>query len=596
VTLEALLTLTVVIGVIVALIRGRFPPSVTVLGGVVVLLATGVIDSASAFAGFSNPAPLTVAALFVLARAVQITGAADRILAAAFPRRSADGSNERMSLARIIAPSAAASAFLNNTPIVAIVAPRVLVWSRQTGRSASRFLMPLSFASLLGGLITLIGTSTNLVVSGLLVEAGMAPIGLFEPARLGIPVAVVGVLFLVVASPRLLPTRRAPSETFDQEGARRFTIEMVVTPGGPLAGKTVTDAGLRALQGVYLVELERQGYALGPVGPDERLEGDDHLVFAGNVDRVVDLQGIAGLQPAEIRHFSAVGDGPDRRLFEAVVGDGSALVGHTLQEVEFRTRFEAAVLAIHRSGERLTDKLGDIRLRPGDVLLVLARRGFRARWNGHRDFVAVARLSGDPILRSERAWVVQVLVAAVLLLAGTGLVDILVAALVAAIVIVAVGVLSVDEARSAVDLDVIVLIAASFGLGAAMQDSGLAETLAVAVSGVLAPLGDRGLIAGLVLATMLLTAAISNNAAAVLMFPLAIGAAQSLGLDARPFAIAVMLGASTDFLTPIGYQTNTMVYGMGGYRFTDFARLGFPLTVLTLAISTVVIPWAWPLR
>jgi di/tricarboxylate transporter len=316
---------------------------------------------------------------------------------------------------------------------------------------------------------------------------------------------------------------------------------------------------------------------------------------SGDVDRVVDLQAIEGLRPAESRHFSVVADGPDRRLFEAVVAEGSFLVGHTLREVEFRTRFEAAVLAIHRSGERLSAKLGDVRLRPGDVLLVLAHRGFRSRWNGRRDFLAVARLSGDPAPRRKQARVVQLLVAAVLLLAGTGVIDILVAALVAAIVVVAVGVLSVDEARAAVDLDVIVLIAASFGLGAAVQSSGLARTFADATAGALGTFGARGLIAGVIVATMLLTSTISNNAAAVLMFPLAISTAQTLGFDPRPFAVAVMLGASTDFLTPIGYQTNTMVFGIGGYRFTDFTRLGLPLSVLTVVVGTTVIPWAWPL-
>jgi di/tricarboxylate transporter len=279
VSAEALLTLAVVSGVVITLVRGRHAPSLSVLGGVVVLLASGVIDAPAAFAGFSNPAPITVAALFVLARAVQVTGAADRLLGAAFPRRVSDGSDERRSLARIIAPSATASAFLNNTPIVAIVAPRVLVWSRQTGRSASRFLLPLSYATILGGLVTLVGTSTNLVVSGLMVDAGMPPIGVFEPARLGVPVAVAGLLYLVAASPRLLPDRQAPNQRLDEEEARRFTIEMVVSPGGPLAGKTVADAGLRALQGVYLVELERDARALGPVGPEERLQDDDHLVF-----------------------------------------------------------------------------------------------------------------------------------------------------------------------------------------------------------------------------------------------------------------------------------------------------------------------------
>ena len=594
-SVDALLTAGVVLAVLVALVRDLAPPAVAMLAGVTVLLVGGVIDASQAFAGFSNPAPITVGALFVVARAVEVTGAADRLTRRALARTPPAGRRgERRELARLLTPSAALSALFNNTPIVALLAPRVSSWARQTGRSSSRYLLPLSYATILGGLITLIGTSTNLVVSGLLAQQGMAPIGLFEPARVGLPLAAGGLLLLVAVSPRLLPTRRTPSDDVAGD-ARDYTIEVVVEPLGELVGKTVADAGLRALQGVYLVELERDGVTISPVGPDERLQGDDHLVFAGNVERVVDLQRIAGLRSAEQRHFSLLNERPDGRLFEAVIAEGSQLVGRTLEEIGFRAEYDAAVIAIHRAGERAPGKLGAVRLRAGDVLVVLARRGFRRRWRGARDFLLVAPVDGSGAPRSSRAWVVQLLMVGLLVTAGTGMLDILVASLLAAVGLVLFGVLSADEARDAVDLDVLVLIAASFGLGAAVQASGLATTVADAITAVLGDAGGVGLLAGVLVATMALTGLVSNNAAAVLMFPIALAVAVGAGLEPRPFVIAVMVGASTDFLTPIGYQTNTMVYGMGGYRFSDFARLGFPLTILTVVVAITVIPRVWPL-
>jgi di/tricarboxylate transporter len=594
VTVEAWFTLVVVCATIGLLATERIPPPVAVLGAVVVLLLAGVVEDDQAFTGFSNPAPISVAALYVLSAAAEKTGLLERITARILGSSGQSALGERSALARITLPTALTSAFLNNTPIVAMVAPGVLAWTRRTGRSASRYLMPISFAAILGGLLTLIGTSTNLVVSGLLEASGARPMGLFEIGKVGLPVAVGGLTMVMLFGPRLLANRRAPSEEVGQD-EREFIVEMSVARKSPLIGRSVGDAGLRNLQGVYLVEIERAGRRMSAVGPDEVLVAGDRLTFAGNVGRVMDLQRMPGLVSADEKHFQGEGSGIQRRLYEAVIAEGSPLVGSTLKGVEFRSTYGAAVLAIHRAGQRIPEKLGEVVLRAGDVLLILAATGWRRRWLEHRDFLVVAGLGGDPPPSREKTGVVAGVILALLTLVGTGVLDILEGSLLSAVALVLLRVLSPTEARNAVDLNVIVVIAASFGVGEAISASGLADEIARRVIDPLGGLGDLGLLAGVLLATMMLTELITNNAAAVLMFPIAAAAATQAGLDVRPFAFAVALGASASFLTPIGYQTNTMVYGMGGYRFGDFTRMGFPLSAVAIVVGLTVIPRAWPL-
>jgi di/tricarboxylate transporter len=367
---------------------------------------------------------------------------------------------------------------------------------------------------------------------------------------------------------------------------------MVVQTGGTLDGATVGAAGLRSLQGVFLVEIERHGRRLAPVSPEETLEGDDRLVFAGDIGRVVDLQSRDGLSPAAEGHFTTTSAG--RRFFEAVVGSG--LVGQNLREADFRNRYGAAVFAIHRAGERLTGKLGDIHLRTGDILMLVADSGFGRRWRDHDGLLLVSQYGGPVPIRREKALLVQVAAGALIVVAATNLLDLTQAALVAAVAIVAGGVLSVREAREAVDFNTVMLVALSFGLGSAVDASGLDEVLALGLVDALSGLGDIGILLGILLATLLATELLSNNAAAILLFPVAAEASRASGVDFRALAVAILIGASCSFLTPIGYQTNTLVYGMGGYRFGDFTRMGAPLTLITILVATLAIPVFFPLR
>ena len=592
---EAWFTLAVVVGVVTLLATERVAPPVAVMAAVIALLVAGIVDPAQAFSGFSNPAPITVAALYVLAAGVEKTGALERLTFRILGAGGNEDLSDRSVLARVLVPTALSSAFLNNTPIVAMVAPNLVAWARRAGRSPSPFLIPISFAAILGGVLTLIGTSTNLVVSGLLAESGSEPLGLFEITRVSLPLTVLGIALLIAVAPKLLPRRQAPSEAI-REGSREFSVEMVVEMDGPLDGKSVSDAGLRNLEGVYLVALDRHGRMLAPVGPDEALVGGDRLTFAGNVARMLDLQRLPGLTSAEQAHFPADSGARGRRFFEAVVAEGSPLANSTMKDVGFRARYGGAVMAVHRAGERLPGKLGGIELRPGDVLIVLASDDFRTRWKEERDFLVVAPLDGEPPPRREKSPVVGVVTVLLFVTVGFGLIDILEASLLAAMALVGLRVLTPFEARQSIDLNVIVVIAGSFGIGAAMSASGLATEIADVLIGAFGSFGDLGLIIGILIATVILTELITNNAAAVLMFPIALAAAEQAGIDTHAVAIAVAIGASSSFLSPIGYQTNTMVYGMGGYRFSDFARVGAPLTVLMLVVAVIFIPLSWPLR
>jgi len=591
VILDAWLTLGVVVTAVAVMATDRAPASYVVMAATTVLLVAGVIDTGQAFQGFSNPAPIAVAALYVVAAGAAKTGLVDRLPALL----GSGASGARVQMARLLVPTAVASAFLNNTPIVAMVAPSVLSWAQRTRRSPSKWLMPVSFASILGGLLTLIGTSTNLVVSGLLEASGAAPLGLFEIGLVGLPVAGAGLAFLVLAGPALLPDRRSAVQDVDEDG-RKFTVEMLVSAESPLVGQTIDEGGLRHLDGVFLVELERRGRRLTPVTPSELLEAGDRLTFAGNIGRVLYLQRIPGLVSAEERHFPDGGDRVQRRFFEAVIAEGSSLAGSTLKEVGFRARYGAAVVAIRRAGARIALKLGDITLRPGDLLVVLAHEDFQRLARRPRDFIVVAPLGDDPPPRRKKQGLVALVMAGLMVALGTQVLDVVQASLLAAVALVALRVLTPAEARFAVDLNVVVVIGASFGLGAAIAQSGLADQIALVFIRPLAMLGDTTLLLGILIGTMCLTELITNNAAAVLMFPIATAAAAQAGLDPRGFAIAVALGASASFLSPIGYQTNTMVYAMGGYRFTDFTRLGLPLTILVVVVAGLVLPVAWPLR
>ena len=590
-TADAWVTLAVVIVVIVLLVRDRFNPPLVMGGAVLTLYLAGVVDQGQVLGGFANESLAVVAALYVLAGAADVTGAFEGATSRLLGRGAQVQPHRE--LLRTCAPSAAASAFIANTPLVAMLAPRVIRWCRRTGRSPSHYLMPLSYAIMLGGSTTMIGTSANLFVNDLIDKAGLGRLSLFSVTGIGLPLAIGGLALIVVLGPRLLPERPTPGDSLAGT-EREFTVEMTIPQNSELAGATVAEAGLRNLEGVFLVEVERRDRVIAAIGPDELLAVGDRLVFVGNLSRVLDLQRMSGLVSSEARHFDHLARNPQRQFVEAVLGAGSPLVGSSLKASGFRRRYGSAVVAIHRSSEQLKGKLGEVRLRAGDVLLVLAGPDFSERFQQHRDFAIVAPLNWDRPIRREHAGVVELSIVALVIVAGTGLLSLLQVSLLIAFGLVVARIVTLEDARRSIDLNVLVLMATSFALGHAVESSGLAHELAHTVVGAAAPLGDYGLLAAVLAATMLVTEVISHTAAAALMFPIAIAIAEQVGLNALPFAVVVLFGATQSFLTPIGYQTNTIVWAMGGYRYTDFVRLGAPLTVLLLIATPLLVPVFFP--
>ena len=581
-TPDAWITVAVLVAAFAMLAMDRLAPSAIVLAAAVVLLLTNVITTEQALSGFSNPAPITVAALYVLARAAEKTS----LLTPLAARLLGDG-RTRVDLLRLLGPTAAASALLNNTPLVAMLTPDIVALSQRRNLSASRFLMPLSFAAILGGTITVLGTSTNLVVSGLLETAGGAQLGLFEITPIGLPAAIVGLFVLVVFAWRLVPDRATMQEQA-VEDAREFVVTMDVEAGGPLDGQAVGDTDLLGRRNVFLAEVVRDNHVFSPVDLDLVLAGGDQLVFAGEVREVAGLYRLPGLSSPVHHHLDAVSQ-PTHGLHLAVVGRSSPLAGHTLADVGFLQRYQAVVMAIHRDGHRVTEPSREVRFRVGDTLLVVADDTFRANWSERRDFLLIAPLDADPPHMTARAPFVAAIAVAMVATAALGWVSILEASLVAAGALVATRTLTANEVRDAIDFDVIILIASSFALGAAVEVTGLAELLSDGVIGVFDGFGTAGVVFGLLMAVTLLTELVTNNAAVVVVFPIAMAVAAQTGLDARLVAMAIAVAASCSFLTPIGYQTNTIVYGPGGYRFFDYARVGLPLNLSVIAVVTAIV-------
>ena len=576
---EAWLTLAVVAVAVVVLTRDLISPAVAFTAAVVVLLVAGVVTPEEAFQGFSNPAPITVAALYVLARAVEKSGALQPILRATLGQ----GRNVRMALARLTVPVAAASAFLNNTPIVAMLAPQVEEWADQRGDSASRYLMPLSFAAILGGMTTLIGTSTNLVVSGLLVAEGHDPFTMFELTRIALPIAVVGLAINVLAAPRLLPDRLPPRQEA-RSGGRSFSVRMIVEPGGPLDGVSVARVQEALPDTARIVYFERDGEGAGQIAPDKVLKGGDFLTLIGDTDAVLDLHEVSGLASSQQPHLPYEFRSARHAYFEAVIAPESPLVGRSLVDVRFLARYQATVVAIHRAGEPVHGRLAREPLKPGDTLLVIADRGFAERWRDRNDFLLVSRLGAAAPPLTRQAGVVVAIGAAIVLGAGLGVLPILHLSLLGALVLVLFGILTPNQAKDAIDFDVIVVIGAAFGLAAAVESSGLGGGAANLVAGTLGGFGPQGAMAGIIVSTIALSSIVTNNAAAALVLPIAISTAAGFGIEPRAAAVAVALSASASFMTPIAYQTNLMVYGPGGYRFGDYARLGTPLTLVVIVV------------
>ena len=601
---DAWLTGAVVIGVVGALMADVGRPDLVLLSGLSVLLVSGVVSPDQAFAGFSNAAVLTVGALYVVAGGVQHTDALstlDRVL-------FADTTRLGPVLARFMVPTSVLSGLLNNTPIVAMLTPRLQEWADAQNIPASKLMIPLSYAAITGGMMTLIGTSTNLIVAGLMEAEGYEPLSLFDVTWVGVPAALVVIAYFVLGGHRLLPDRGASAPAAEQQLGQNM-FEVTVTAPSPVVGQTVAEAGLRDLGDAYLTHV-RRGEEMVQGRPDRSLEQGDVLAFNGSLaarERLLARPGLTRTLP----HPDGAHDDPARYetlpLYEAVIAESSNLVGTTLGEANFREQYQGVVLGIQRQDEPVTSPVGSTELQAGDLLIVEAPDDFEERWSSgsREEFYLVAPRNGqarqaaategddEGADRSGRAPIALGLTGAMVLAAATGLAPIVTAAFLAALLMILAGCIRVAEAQRALNVQVLVVIAAALGIGKAIETTGLATAAAQGVLSVAEPFGPVVVLVALYLLTNLLTEIITNNAAAVLMLPIAMAAASSLGAPPVAFGVLVAVAASASFLTPIGYQTNLMVMAPGGYRFSDYARVGWPVTLLVMGTSVGIISLVW---
>lgn len=584
---QAGFTLFVLGGVLASLVFTAVGPDLALIGGLIVLMLAGILSPAEMVRGLSNEGLVTVAVLYVVSAGMRETGAIDLIAMRVLGRPKTTAA----AIVRLLIPVTAISAFVNNTPLVAMLIPVVNDWAKRQQIAASKLMIPLSYAAILGGTCSLIGTSTNLVVDGLFIKSQGYGLPMFEISKVGIPAAIVGCAFIMLTSRWLLPDRRPAISHSDDP--RSYTAEMLVAPDSPLVGKSIEDAGLRHLPGVYLAEIDRDGHVLPAVSPQERLRENDRLVFVGIVESVVDLQKTRGLVPATDQVFKLESPRDVRCLIEAVVSNTCPLVGKTIRDGNFRTVYNAVVVAVARNGERINKKIGDVVLWPGDTLLVEAHPSFVDQQRNSRDFFLVSQLENSNPLRHERAFLALGIMAAMVTLASTGLLTMLQAAFLAAAAMLITRCCTAAVARRTIDWPILLAIGASFAFGDALQNTGAAKALADGMIG--AAQGKPVVALGMFyLVTLILTELITNNAAAALMFPLGLATAANMNVNAMPFVIATMMAASAGFATPIGYQTNLMVYGPGGYRFNDYVKIGVPLDILIMIVTVVLSPFIWP--
>ena len=559
------------------------PVDVTALGLLSALLVTGLLKPASAFAGFGSDTVLTLAGLFILTRVLLRAGVIEWI-GAALARRAGNATGL---LRALLGTVAGVSAFTSNTATTAVFLPVVAGVSRRAGLPVSRALMPLAFASILGGTVTLIGTSTNLVVSGALPATGLKPLGFFELAWVGLPTALVGLLYLFFVAPRLLPAREAQLE----DSLRAYLADLTVSALSPLAGQTLRETGLGRDHGLTVVAVRRGAETVYAPGPDFRVQAGDTLAVEGPTERILtgkNTLGVVSKNEQRLQDERAVAAGAVR-LVEAVVMPGSPLLGRTLKEARFRERYGVSVLALHRR-QKTVQRMAEMRVRVGDVLLV---QGDAGRIESLGDHLVVM---GDLTERQSdlrRAPAALLLFVGAVVLGGLGVLPLAVAVVIAVALSLALRLISPEEAYGAVEWPVIVLVACMLAFGTAFESTGAARVLTGQLSGLLEPLGPVGLLAALFAVTVALTQPMSNQAAALVMLPLAIGTAKTLGYDPRPFVIGITLAASNSFITPLE-PSCMLVYGPGRYTFMDFVKVGSGLTLVTFLVSMLIIPRVWP--
>lgn len=563
----------------------------TVFSFLVLFLLSGVISTEQALSGFSNVGMLTVLFLFIVAGAIQKHGIIENFV----NRILRDSKSPRKSMFKLLAPVAFASGFLNNTPIVVTLTPIIKGWCQKNDISPSKFLVPLSYMTILGGTVTLIGTSTTLIVHGLLIQAGMEGFSFFQLSVVGIPITILGLIYILSVGYSLLPNNLGAKEQIREE-VKEFLAEAVIGKEYEYIGAHVIDAAAKSFKNVYIIEIIRGDERIFPVTPTTLIKEGDQLLFSGTLNTIADVQKQKGVNVNTGTDDTLESlNNDDNHLVEAVVSHQSSMVSHSLKSSVFRNKYNAGVIAVHRNNERIKSRVGDIIMKPGDTLLMLCGENFLREHLHSSDFYVVTSVTPPQSLKQSRVkgWIAITLLLAMVSSVTFGLLTMFEAMLIAVIILLAFKFIDAEEAFSYVQVNVLLLIASAFGVGAALTESGLAQLIAENMVDVARPFGIIGILLILYLVTNIFTELITNSAAAVLMFPIALEIAEQMNVDYIGLIILIAIASSASFITPIGYQTNLIVYGPGGYKFTDYIKVGTPLSLITMVTATFIIYTVW---
>ena len=590
--METLIVSAILLLALVLFVTELVPIDLTALLVVGLLILTQVLTPAEGFSGFSHPAPVTVAAMLVLSTGLIRTGAVAKL---GQKVSALGGSSEVSQLAVIFPVVALLSAFISNTAAVAMFLPLVLNIAREKKLSPSKLLLPLSYAAILGGACTYIGTSTNIIVGTIFAAGTHPPLQMFEFSGLGLVLLTLGAVYMLAIGQRNLPYR--PTEASLTEGyrLREYLTELVIRSDSPLLDKTLRETDFSQMLDIEVLEIQRGRQKLRLFLQEIRLKSDDILIVKGNLENILkirDTEGVDILAEAKLSDRDLKSE--DITLAEAVISPDSSLIGRTLKEANFRQRYQATALAIRRHASQIRDKLGRVRLRMGDMLLVQVRKEVLGNLRQDSDFLLILEESQSSDFRLSKLPIAVLIFLGVIAAAAFQKLPIELAALFGALLMVFTRCITLREAYRAVDWRIVILIGGTLSLGTAMEKTGTATAIAESLVGWSGTLGPVALIAVLYLVTMGMTEVMSNNATAALLTPIAISIAHHGGWDPRPFAFCVAFAASCSFLTPIGYQTNTMVYGPGGYRFTDYFKVGAWLSLISWLTATLLIPHIWP--
>jgi di/tricarboxylate transporter len=585
-TFDAIVVITVLVFIIISLYKEIVKPAMTFIIASIVLGVTQVLSPHEVLGGFANEQVASILMLLLLGDIYKRTSVLDILFDYFFSKSR----SEKNFLSRMSIMVVSLSAFMNNTPLVALMMPYVHNNARRFKTSVSKLMIPLSYASILGGCMTLIGTSTNLVVNGLVTDQQIIPnlpgLEMFDFAIVGVPMGIIGVLYLILFAPRLLPDNKGIIEKLP-EIERNYIVEGRIKSGSPLIGKTIAEAKLRDLEGLFLFEILRDDIRITAVPNDTILMEEDILLFTGSTNSVADfVKSKNGIEIPSVGMFSRK---KNTEVIEIVISHNSSLIGKTMKEVNFRAKFDATAIALNRNGETLAGKLGNEIIRGGDAVLLLAGTYFEPRYRDTSDFILISRVKELKRMGSFKTGVLVGGTLLVILLAAIGIINIFNGLLVLIAGLLLFKVTDAKELIKSLDYELILIIALSLALGTAMIQSGVAEIFAKGVISVFMPLGKPGVLAGIYLITTLLAAFITAKGAVAVIFPVSMTLALDLNADVMPFILVVAYASAANFMTPIGYQTNLMVYGPGGYKFKDFFKIGTPLTVIYMVVAVTLL-------